>query len=209
MAGADIHGGDTALSLSPAVRKSRVARQPEPGPARLVDVSDAAELSVAALGFGWLEEQYRLHAATLLRLAVLLTRDRATAEDVVHDAFVALHRTGRRPRPGAELAYLRRTVTNLVVGRGRRAATAARVRLVPVPDEPSPEAASLRGDDRRVLATAVRELPDRQRACIVLRYWADLGDAEIGQTLGISTGAVKSYLHRARATLAGRLEDLR
>jgi RNA polymerase sigma-70 factor (sigma-E family) len=209
MLGADRHGAQPALSLTPTVRKSRVARQPEPVPARLVDVSDTAELSVAALGFGWLEELYRRHAAALLRLAVLLTRDRATAEDVVHDAFVALHRTGRRPRPGAELAYLRRTVTNLVVGRGRRAATAGRARLVPVPDSPSAEAASLRGDDRRTLADAVRLLPDRQRACVVLRYWADLGDAEIAATLGISVGAVKSYQHRARATLAGRLEDLR
>ena len=162
-----------------------------------------------ALTLEWLEAQYRLHAMVLVRLAVLLTRDRATAEDVVHDAFVGLHRTGRAPRPGAELAYLRRSVVNLVAGRGRRAATAARARLVPVPDEPSPEAASVRSDDARALTAAVRALPERQRACVVLRYWGDLTDAEIAETLSISAGAVKSHLHRARTSLADHLGNLR
>jgi RNA polymerase sigma factor (sigma-70 family) len=172
-------------------------------------VNDTAELGATALTPDWLEVQYRTHATALLRLAVLLTHDRATAEDVVHDAFVSLHRRGQTPRPGAELAYLRRSVVNGVVGRGRRTATAARARLVPVPDTPSPEVDSLRHSDHRALAGAVRALPDRQRACVVLHYWGEMTDAGIAEALSISPGAVKSHLHRARATLAGRLENLR
>ena len=59
------------------------------------------------------------------------------------------------------------------------------------------------------MAAAVRTLPPRQRDCIVLRFYADLSDAEIADTLGISAGSVKTHLHRARAALADRLEALR
>ncbi len=161
--------------------------------------------------FAWLETQYRNHATSLLRLATLLTRDRAAAEDVVHDAFVRLHRAGTVPRPGAELAYLRRTVVNLVAGEGRRATTLSskRAHLVPVADAPSAERDLLRGDDNRALALAVRGLPGRQRECVVMHYWAEMTDGEIAGALGISAGAVKSHLHRARATLAERLESRR
>ena len=72
-----------------------------------------------------------------------------------------------------------------------------------------PSIDAVRRDDQRQVADAVRALPDRQRDCIVLRFYADLTDAEIAETLGISAGSVKTHLHRARATLADRLEALR
>ena len=64
------------------------------------------------------------------------------------------------------------------------------------------------GRDAEV-AEAIAELPHRQRVCIVLHYFEDLSDAQIAEVLGTSVGSVKTHLHRARATLARRLEDLR
>jgi RNA polymerase sigma-70 factor (sigma-E family) len=164
-----------------------------------------------ASSFTWLETQYRSHATSLLRLATLLVHDRAAAEDVVHDAFVRLHRAGTVPKPGSELAYLRRTVVNLVAETGRRASVlnSKRAHLVPVPDAPSAERDLLRGDDNRALAQAVRGLPGRQRTCVIMHYWAEMTDSEVADALGISAGAVKSHLHRARAALAERLESRR
>jgi RNA polymerase sigma-70 factor (sigma-E family) len=156
-----------------------------------------------------LEELFRAHATALLRLAVLLTGDRAQAEELVQEAFLRYHRSGAPPRPGAELAYLRRTVVNLSHGLHRRLGVLRRL----VSERPavvaSPEADALARDQRLAVLAAVRALPERQRSCIVLRYYAELPDAEIADALGISVGSVKTHLHRARAALAERLEVLR
>ena len=71
------------------------------------------------------------------------------------------------------------------------------------------DAAPLLGPDRRVVLDAVRSLPDRQREVLVLRYWLDLGEAEIAEVLGIAPGTVKTHARRGLDALAAHLEDLR
>jgi RNA polymerase sigma factor (sigma-70 family) len=61
--------------------------------------------------------------------------------------------------------------------------------------------------ERDEVLTAVRALPDRQRACVVLRYYEDLSDQQIAEILDCSIGTVKSQLHKARASLARSLEE--
>lgn len=161
----------------------------------------AAEVDLDAL--------FRAHATPLLRLAIVLTGDRPLAEELVQDAFVRLHRSGTAPAIGAELAYLRRTVINLSHGHHRH----LRVVRGHRPDAPGTEASAevdaVRRDGQRRVVDAVRALPERQRDCIILRFYADLTDVEIADALGISAGSVKTHLHRARAALADRLEALR
>ena len=156
-----------------------------------------------------LEDLFRAHATPLLRLAVVLTGDHALAEELVQEAFVRCTAPARPPVPGAERAYLRRTVINLSHGHHRHLRV---VRRRPVDGRRTawpPSIDVVRRDDQRLVAEAVRALPTRQRDCIVLRFYEDLTDAEIAETLGISAGSVKTHLHRARATLADRLEALR
>jgi RNA polymerase sigma-70 factor (sigma-E family) len=148
-------------------------------------------------------EQYR----PLLRLVALLVDDRASAEDVVQESFVRLHGAWRRVRSVDDApAYLRSIAMNAARSRLRRRAVAERHR----PDPPGPtvsvEDAVVRGDDAGTVVAAVRALPRRQRECVVLRYYAGLSEAEIAQTLGISTGSVKSHTHRAMGALASSLE---
>lgn len=156
-----------------------------------------------------LDVLFRVHATALVRLATVLTRDRDVADELVQDAFVALARQAKRPQAGTELAYLRRTVINLSHGRHRRLAVARRY----VGEQPIDFPAADVGVERRAVqqrvADAVRALPDRQRDCMVLRCYCDATDQEIAATLQVSVGTVKTHMHRARATLARELEELR
>jgi len=135
----------------------------------------------------------------LVRLAYGLTGDRWTAEDVAQAtlarAYVAWRRVRRADDPDA---YLRRILVNTSNRRFRRR------RVTEQPGDP-PETA-VQGpadliDERAALLTALRQLPPRQRAVVVLRYWEDLTDAQIGATLGCSPGTVRSQLSRALAKL--------
>jgi len=160
-------------------------------------------------GLDALRAAYDAHARSLLRLAVALTADPALAEDLVHDAFVRLHRAATPPAPEAEGAYLRRIVTNLAHDHHRHGAVVSR--LAPAPDDPAPSAEldALGGDRARAVAAAVAALPARQRDCVALHYFGGLTDAAAAAELGISAGSVKTHLHRARAALALTLEDHR
>ncbi|MCC5952811.1 MAG: sigma-70 family RNA polymerase sigma factor [Acidimicrobiia bacterium] len=156
-----------------------------------------------------LDALYRAHATSLLRMAVALTGDRALAEEVVQDAFVTFARQARPPQPGAELAYLRRSVINGLHGRFRRLAILRRQPKTRPVDLPSAELSADRRHTQQQVADAVRALPRRQRDCMVLRCYAEATDTEIAAALDISVGSVKTHLHRARASLAITLKDLR
>jgi RNA polymerase sigma-70 factor (sigma-E family) len=123
-----------------------------------------------------------------VRLAWLLTRSSAGCEDVVQDAFAAVHaRFDTLDNPGG---YLRTTVLN-GCRRWHRSNTREdrRLRLVSANDMASqPEV--------REMVDALQGLPYRQRAVLVLRYWADMTEAEIAQTLGCRPGTVKSLASR-------------
>ena len=153
---------------------------------------------------------FRAHHDHLVRLAMVCSGDSTVADDVAQEAFVRLGRVRRWPEPGTELAYLRRTVVNLVHGHHRKLATRRAPRLRVVATEPvDPATHASQRDVHRQVAEAVRALPRRQRDCVALHYYAGLTDAEVAATLDIGVGSVKTHLHRARATLADALEALR
>jgi RNA polymerase sigma-70 factor (sigma-E family) len=152
-----------------------------------------------------LAELHRDHYAALVRLACLLLDERGAGEEVVQDAFVRIH--GAWTRVDEPLTYLRATVMNLARSRLRRRLVARRrVEPAGLPGS-SPEDRVVLLADQQVVVDAVRALPRRQRECIVLRYYAELSEAEIAATLGISAGSVKSHSHRGLAALAARLEE--
>ena len=146
-------------------------------------------------------------------LGYLLTSDWAEAEELAQDALVRTYRVWprvrRHERPGA---YARKVLLNRHRSLLRRAKVQARHlagRRVEVEAPP----ADL-GEDGLVLWAAVRRLPDRQRAVLVLRYHEDLPEAEVARLLRLPLGTVKSLAHRGLARLRGELgspamEDIR
>jgi RNA polymerase sigma-70 factor (sigma-E family) len=150
---------------------------------------------------------YSAHYRSLVRLAALLVRDVATAEEVVQDSFVAVHGGWRRLRDGDKaLAYLRQTVVNRSRGVLRHRAVVDRNAPKPAPDAPSAEHDALTLLERSAVVAALRTLPRRQREAVVLRYYGNLSEAQIAGAMGISPGAVKSHTSRAMIALRAVLE---
>jgi RNA polymerase sigma-70 factor (sigma-E family) len=153
-------------------------------------------------------EIYHGEYKSLVRLAVLLVHDVPTAEEVVQDAFEAMHTAWRRLRDSEKaLSYLRQAVVNKSRSVLRHRTVVDRNAPKPAPDEPSAEQGALALIERSAVVAALRTLPDRQREAIVLRYYADLSEADIAATMGISRGAVKSHTARAMAALKSILEQ--
>jgi RNA polymerase sigma-70 factor (sigma-E family) len=153
---------------------------------------------------------YHAHRLAMVRLAILLVDDLATAEDVVQDAFAALHQRWERLNDvNAALGYLRVSVVNAARSVLRRRRT-ARLYVVPrEPDHVSAEGEAMLAAEHEEVLHALRRLPRRQREVLVLRYWSALSEAEIAEALGISRGTVKSTASRAMAAMAGMLEAQR
>lgn len=152
---------------------------------------------------------YVAHYRSLVRLAALLLRDAGAAEEVVQDAFVAMHAAWRRLRdPDLALAYLRRSVVNRSRSALRHRSVVARHAARPAPDAASAEHAAMLAIEHAEVLAALRALPVRQREVLVLRYYADLTEADIADALGISRGAVKSHASRGMAALRADLEPV-
>ncbi len=159
-----------------------------------------------------LEALYDEHYLRLVRLAVLLVGDTGRAEEVVQDTFVAVYQRMRalgRPDFAENTgAYLRQAVVN----RSRSVLRHLRV----VSQHPSEAPSNVPGADqtlldvrrRRSVIDALARLPRRQREVLVLRYYLDLSEREIAETLGISAGAVKSHASRGAAALRQNLSPL-
>lgn len=153
-------------------------------------------------------ELYTAHYAGFVRLATLLVRNQAVAEEVVQDAFVALHRRWHTlADPGAAVAYLRTSVVNNARSVQRRRAVAAKHPDDRPLDVPSAEHGALRAVAGDAVVEALRDLPPRQREALVLRYYANLTEAEIAEAMKVSRGAVKSHTSRGMAALRVRLEQ--
>ncbi len=153
-------------------------------------------------------EIYHGEYKSLVRLAVLLVHDVPTAEEVVQDAFEAMHTAWRRLRDSEKaLSYLRQAVVNKSRSVLRHRTVVDKNAPKPAPDEPSAEQGALALIERSAVVAALRTLPDRQREAVVLRYYADLSEADIAATMGISRGAVKSHTARAMAALKSILEQ--
>jgi RNA polymerase sigma-70 factor (sigma-E family) len=163
---------------------------------------------VSGLSDDLIDTLYRDHAARLVGLAVMLVGDRHSAEDVVQDTFIGLHRSLPRLRDRDKaLQYVRAAVVNRSrsVLRARRRAALRRL-----PHEPpmwSAESAVIAGEDQREVLAALARLPRRAREVLALRYYLDMPDAEIAQVLGISGGTVRSTASRALAGLARHLRE--
>ena len=148
------------------------------------------------------------HYVALVRLAVVLLQDLTAAEEVVQDAFVAMH--GRRLRdPDKALAYLRRAVVS-----GSRSVLPHRTvedrnPPQPFPDLPSAGHGAMVNPEMPGVATALGTLPRRQREAVILRYYADLSGTETAAAMGISEGAAKNHAHRGVAALRQRLNGSR
>ena len=163
--------------------KARAGRKP-PGtmPWRGADAEDVSS-AVAAL--------YREHYRPLVRLAVLLVSDLAAAEEIVQEAFADVHGTWRTlPGPDAALRYLRRSLI-------RRSRSAAQPQAA--------AAADAAADAGAGLLPALRALPAREREVLVLRYFADLPEAEIASVTGTRITAVRTYAARGMSSLRAGL----
>ncbi len=153
---------------------------------------------------------YTAHYRGLVRLAAHLTGDRDNAEEVVQDAYVAVAGSWRGLRePAKAEAYLRTAVVNGSRSRLRRRQVAARHRPEPMPDMASAEAGALVHVQRDLVLQALHALPRRQREAVVLRYYADLTEAQTAEAMGCGVGSVKSYTSRAMQALRPLLEESR
>jgi RNA polymerase sigma-70 factor (sigma-E family) len=140
------------------------------------------------------EELYEGQFGELVRLAAMISGSTAVAEDVVQDAFARLYvRFDTVDHPAA---YLRRSVLNGCVSRFRKH---RRERLVDQHDDgPNEDTAP---DERVDLDRRLAQLPDRQRAVVVLRIHQGLPELEVAEILGCRPGTVSSLLHRGLASL--------
>ena len=149
----------------------------------------------------------------LVRMAALLLGDRAPAEDVVQDVCEATWRRRSSVRDREHLiAYLRAGVVNRCRSAGRRRTVAARYLTLLRPSvehdhAPAADTAMLATERRTEVLAALERLGDRQREVLVLRYWAELSEAQIADALAISKGTVKSTAHTALRRLATLLGD--
>ncbi|WP_245927633.1 SigE family RNA polymerase sigma factor [Nocardioides silvaticus] len=186
-----------------------------PAPAWSLGVTEARPGLPADADAG-VEALYLAHWDQLVRLSVLLVRDQGTAEEIVQDALVAVHQKwDRLTERDKALAYLRQAVVNRSRSALRHRGVVGRYLARQQGPDPAPAAdQKVLGDARRQLVLdALQQLPRRQREVLALRYYLDLSEAEIAETLGISRGAVKSHASRGAASLrpilAGLGPDLR
>jgi len=135
---------------------------------------------------------YDTYYRPLTRLATLLAGDEAIAEEIVRDAFVAMHAAWRQVRDSDRaLRYLQEAVVR-------------RSRSRSWPDQPAGEQPPAARPDPALVA-ALGSLPAPQREALVLRYYADLPEARIASVMRISTGAVTSHLTYGLSALQSAL----
>jgi RNA polymerase sigma-70 factor (sigma-E family) len=165
------------------------------------------------LSFGAVAALFREHHGDLVRLALLMVGDLATAEDVVQDVYLSLHaRWTRAAECQAPLAYVRAAVLNGCRSVLRRRGIARRATALHKDshrDEAlaSAESEVILSEDRRRVLAALARLSRRRREVLVLRYYLGLSEAEIAAVLGISAGTVKSTAARALTALARDLGE--
>ncbi|MFI6034268.1 SigE family RNA polymerase sigma factor [Streptomyces sp. NPDC051315] len=196
-------GGMPVIAPMPAARPARIPSQRDGA-----ELAEYAENTVAAgTTVDHLTETYRAHYRSLLGLAALLLDDTASCEDVVQEAFIRVHSARKRVRdPEKTLAYLRQTVVNLSRSALRRRILGLKLLSKPMPDMASAEEGAYDQLERDSLIKAMKGLQRRQREVLVLRYFADMTEAQVAETLGISLGSVKAYGSRGIAALRVAME---
>jgi RNA polymerase sigma factor (sigma-70 family) len=200
-----------AISLHSAIMAARAHGE---------QITSAAEELVIRL--------FQQEGRSLVRLARLFVDDRDAAEDLVQEAFLRLARSTHRITDiDRAPAYLRSIVLNLARDHNRRGLVSLRhhstsigsssIGTRPVgeragadstPAPPTPDLL-VQSEDHRMVIEAVRSLPVRQRDCITLRYFEELGIDAIASTLGLSPNSVKTHLQRGLAGLERSLSGTR
>ena len=151
---------------------------------------------------------YQEHAAGLVRMVRLFVDDRNAAEDLVQEAYIRLARSADRIEDHRKAAaYLRSIVLNLARDQNRRGLVSLRHRLPFDDREASVEDTVLLAEDHRRVVDALRVLPRRQRDCLILRYYDELGIDEIAETLEISRNSVKTHLTRGVRSLEAHMAE--
>ncbi|MEU4731696.1 SigE family RNA polymerase sigma factor [Streptomyces sp. NPDC023588] len=182
---------------------------PAPRESAESDTSGKGETAevVAGTTVDHLTATYQAHYRSLLGLAALLLDDTASCEDVVQEAFIRVHSARSRVRDREKtLAYLRQTVVNLSRSALRRRILGLKLLSKPMPDMASAEEGAYDQLERDDLIKAMRGLQRRQREVLVLRYFADMTEAQVAETLGVSLGSVKAYGSRGIAALRVAME---
>ncbi len=137
---------------------------------------------------------------SLLRVAIMLTGNRADAEDLVQAALAKTYLAWDKINDHAALdAYVRRAMVNTHISWWRR----RKFEEFPTDELPDQVIAdhARESDTAEVVRRALDRLPDRMRAAVMLRYFEDMTEPEIAQALGVSLGTVKSTVSRAVARL--------
>jgi RNA polymerase sigma-70 factor (ECF subfamily) len=184
------------------------------------DVSSAAPVATVLPGDGadwtppsW-DEVVREHGDRVYRLAYRLTGNPHDAEDLTQETFIRVFRSLASYKPGTFEGWLHRITTNLFLDMVRRR---ARLRMETLPDDsdripgqgPEPEVVFSETHLDPMLQAALDELAPEFRAAVVLCDVEGLSYEEIGATLGVKLGTVRSRIHRGRAALRGALERRR
>ena len=152
-------------------------------------------------GLGEIEDVYRGRLDHFVRVATAIVGERERARDAVHEAFAeAVRKRGTFRGEGSLESWLWRFVV-------RAAQAEARARAVGVLDDAQERRNGHEPDDVWRVQRAIRELPERQRLILFLRYYADLDYAAIAEVTGVASGTVGAALNSAHATVRQRLED--
>jgi RNA polymerase sigma factor (sigma-70 family) len=174
-----------------------------------VDITAADSEPTARQAFdtdAFVADMFRDQSVQLVRLARLFVDDRTAAEDLVQEAFIRLARSAHRIEDRARApAYLRSIVVNLARDHNRRGLVSMRHRLPLGNQLAGADDQLVLEEDQREVLEALSELPGRQRTCLVLRYYDELGIDEIAATIGVSRNSVKTHLQRGLAALQQRL----
>ena len=142
----------------------------------------------------------------LVRLAYGITGDRGLAEDLAQTALASAYASWPRvTRADDPDAYVRRILLNAHRGAFRKRRVAEQLTGSP-PDAAAVADPSGQQGDRAAIVTALAALPRRQREVLVLRFWLDLTEAQVAESLGCSVGTVKSQASRALAKLRASAE---
>jgi len=162
-------------------------------------VAVPAEVSLAEAGSDRFEDRFDELAAISYRVAFRLLGSRQDAEDLTQETLTRAFQRWRKVRGHAE-PWVARVAANLAldaIRRGRRRPTSSVDASGGFDDRAAPEPASV--VDRLDLVRVLQELPKRQRQVVVLRYLADLSEADVARELGVSVGSVKKHASRGLA----------